>query len=231
MSSGVPRRRVGLASARRAWIVGRHLGRGRLGEDEARSDGVGADAVAAVAHGQVARQLVQGRLGDAVGHPGRLADGARPRRDGDDGAPAACRHDRDGVARQEEGAARRDLERPLPDAEVDPDGVGVEAGVAPGGVVVDRVDAPELGDGALDEARRRTPRGARRSAGRQRAPAGGLDLLGHRDGALGRHVADDHRRPSAASRNAVARPMSEAPPLTRTTLPSSCPPSGVMEPS
>ena len=37
--------------------------------------------------------------------------------------------------------------------------------------------------------------------------------------------------PSAASRSAVARPMSEAPPLTRTILPSSCPPSGVMGPS
>ena len=71
MSSGVPSLPVGLAAGQALLHVHGHVGRRRRGQDEARRDGVGADAVAAVADGQVAGQLVEGGLGDAVRHPGR----------------------------------------------------------------------------------------------------------------------------------------------------------------
>ena len=106
--------------------------------------------------------------------------------------PAARRHDGDGVARQEKGTARRDLDRPLPNAEIHLDGVGVEARVAPGGVVIDRVDGPELGDGALDEGGDRVLAADVAEHADGAAP-GALHPFGHRSRAVRRHVADHHR--------------------------------------
>ncbi len=93
--------------------------------------------------------------------------------------PAATGHHHgDGVARQQKGAARRDLDRPFPHAEIDTDRVRVEPRVTPGGVVIDGVDGSELGHRSLDEAGDRllTADVAEQADG---TPAGPADLLGH----------------------------------------------------
>ena len=96
------------------------------------------------------------------------------------------------MARQQQRAPRRDLDRTLPDPEIHADGVGVETRVAPRGVVVDRVDRPERGDGALDEGSDRLL--AADVAEHADGPAShALHFLGHRRRAVDRHVADDHR--------------------------------------
>ncbi len=74
--------------------------------------------------------------------------------------------------------ARRDLDRPLPDAEIDADRVRVEPRVAPGGVVVDRVDRSELGDGSPDELGDRLLPADVAEQPDGTSPAAG-DLLGH----------------------------------------------------
>ena len=70
----------------------------------------------------------------------------------------------------------------VPDAEVDPDGVGVEPGVAPGSVVVHAVDAAELVHRAVDEGGNGVL--AAHVAARPTACPRPWDLLGHSRRAL-----------------------------------------------
>ena len=90
--------------------------------------------------------------------------------------------------------ARRDLDGPLPDAEIHADGVGVEAGVAPGRVVVDRVDACRTRRRRARRRRRRTPRGGRRSSRPTARPPAASTSSATEARAVGRDVADHHRR-------------------------------------
>ena len=93
-----------------------------------------------------------------------------------------------------------------------------------------RVDAPELGDGALDEGGHRLL-AAHVAAHADGTAAGGLDLLGHRSRALGRHVADRHRGAGAGQPQRRGAADVRGPTADEDDLAVELSPSGAMGPS
>jgi hypothetical protein len=186
----------------------------RLGRDEGRADGVHAHAVRRHARGERARQRHHAALRRGVRVEARDADQRVGRRRQDDRPAPLREHLAADVLADVERAGQDEVEHPLPDGVVELGQASVlvvhEAHVDR--AVVEDVDRPVLGDGALDHrrhlaARRDVGRDGERAAARvaealRHGLAAGRVDLGQDDGGA---LAYEGRRGCAAEARAGAR--------------------------
>src|SRR5690606_11870354 len=124
------------------------------GENHPGGDGVAADALQAVLHGDVLGQGNDRRLGGAVGGAHHIAHPAGIRRGVDDGAAPRRNHVGDGVLAAEQEGGDVDVEGGVPDLQgnVHHGGVlGLDRQGGDGHVVVEHVEGAEGLHGAVDQ--------------------------------------------------------------------------------